>query len=41
MNGPALTSLVGGRPREGDAVVPDINAAGLAVPVPASDAVRA
>jgi hypothetical protein len=27
MNGPALTSLVGGRPREGDAVVPDINPA--------------
>jgi acyl-CoA reductase-like NAD-dependent aldehyde dehydrogenase len=24
MNGPALTSLVGGRPRDGDEVVPDI-----------------
>jgi alpha-ketoglutaric semialdehyde dehydrogenase len=27
MNGPALTSLVGGRPREGHEVVPDINPA--------------
>ena len=27
MNGPALTSLVGGRRREGDEVVPDINPA--------------
>jgi Aldehyde dehydrogenase family len=27
VNGPALTSLVGGRPREGDEVVPDINPA--------------
>jgi acyl-CoA reductase-like NAD-dependent aldehyde dehydrogenase len=27
MSGPALTSLVGGRPREGEEVVPDINPA--------------
>jgi hypothetical protein len=54
MHARALTSLGGGRPREGDEVVADINpaapddvkrselgAAGLAVPVPASGAVRA
>jgi hypothetical protein len=41
MNGPAPTSLMGGRSREGDAVVSDINAAGMGVPVPASGAVQA